>query len=94
MQYRFRPERRGRREGNASAQRTDVTKRYGIESHGKRLIEDSQKIRVVVDLVVERAVRSENLDEERLPAILSVRAIAKIADLRFEAPRFAVGANR
>ncbi len=77
-------------ERHAIAERAQIPKRGCVEPHGERLIEDRQKIRVVIDSVFERTVWKKKLNEKSLVAALSIGAAAHVASAHFKAPSFAV----
>lgn len=68
-------------------QRADVAKRNRVEPHGEGLIEDRQKVRVLVDAIIKAVVWFESLNEDRLPAIFPIRPVTQIASQRLEDQR-------
>ena len=94
MEHCFGTKRRGCRKWNASMKLPNVAQRGRVESHRKRLIEDRQEVRVVVDAVFKRAVGLKDLYEERVATILSIGSVTQIASARFEAQRLSVLPHR
>jgi len=84
-QHRFAAERRAGGERNAAVQRAQVAQGGWIKAYRKRLIENGQEIWIIVDAILEGAVRMEDLNEDCLASALSIRPHARIPSTRRKA---------
>jgi hypothetical protein len=85
VEHRVSAERRACREGNSAAELAQIPERNGVELHGKWLVEDRQKVRIVVDAAFERAIRKKLGDEPGVGAALAVGGVAEVVRSRFKA---------
>ena len=66
---------------------------WPFELNRERLIEDREKIRILVDAILEGAVAREDLHELRIRIPFSLRAAARVAGARVETPRAVLSPN-
>jgi hypothetical protein len=59
-----------------------IAYRDDVELNGKRLVEDGQEIRILVDSILERSVGEQLLHEASVDVGITVGGVARVASLR------------
>lgn len=75
-------------------QPADVAQRRAVEPDGKRLVQNREKLGILVETILEAAGRRKRLDEVGVRGALAVGRVTNVARLRIEAPRVAGVRNR